>query len=403
MPWLRSTGWVRRLAPMLVLMAVIALHLAGRGKYIVLTLTVVSPLLAATLTGPRTTMVYALAALLVAGLLGIHKDLYNGGYGGGPVAQAIRLAGIAVGGVIAVVVSYDRTRREAKLREVTRVAEVAQRAILGAVPASSGGLRLAGSYESAAAEASVGGDLYEVVNSMWGTRILVGDVRGKGLDAIQIASRVLGCFRVVARNTHDPAGVVAALDEEVVEVAGPEDFVTAVFAQIDQGWLLMVNAGHPDPVLLRNGATRLIPVAVRQPPLGLGTDGAATARHRLERGDRLLFYTDGLTEARNPGSGEFFPLLPAVEAALRQASLDDCLVTLVRELRRWTASSLDDDVALLVAEVASEHEKAPGGGGAEVELQPVERRARAHNTPVGPGAGPAPGSRPGVGEATSLM
>ncbi|SBW23511.1 Stage II sporulation protein E (SpoIIE) [Candidatus Protofrankia californiensis] len=393
-----------RLAPLLVLMAVVALHLAGHGRYIVLTLTVVSPMLAAILTGPRITTVYALAALLLASLLGVRTDLYNGDYGGGPAAQAIRLAGVAVGGVIAVVASHDRTRRETKLREITRVAEVAQRAILSAVPASSGGLRLAASYESAAAEASVGGDLYEVVNSMWGTRILVGDVRGKGLDAIQIASRVLGCFRVVARNTDDPAGVVAALDGEVVEVAGPEDFVTAVFAQIDQGRLLMVNAGHPDPVLLRNGVPRLVPVAVRQPPLGLGTDGAAIARHQLERGDRLLFYTDGLTEARNPGNGEFFPLIPAVESALRQASLDDCLVTLVRELRRWTTSSLNDDVALLVAEVVSEHEDAAGGGEAEGDVSPSSARTRAHVPAAAharPGTGPVPGSRPGVSEATS--
>ncbi|WP_131770422.1 hypothetical protein [Candidatus Protofrankia californiensis] len=81
MPRLRSTGWVPRLAPLLVLMAVVALRLAGHGRYVVLTLTVVSPMLAAILIGPRITMVYALAALLLAGLLGIHTNLYNGDYG----------------------------------------------------------------------------------------------------------------------------------------------------------------------------------------------------------------------------------------------------------------------------------------------------------------------------------
>ncbi|WP_131747599.1 PP2C family protein-serine/threonine phosphatase [Frankia sp. Cppng1_Ct_nod] len=352
MPRLRAASWARPLAPLFVLAAVIVIDLFGDRRYVILALSVISPMLAAILTGPRMTTVYAVVAVAVGSLLGARNGFYTGDYAGGVAAQVIRLCGIAVGGVLAVAASHDRTRREAKLKNITHVAEVAQRAILGAVPASSGELLLAVSYESAAAEASVGGDLYEVVDSPWGTRILIGDVRGKGLDAVRIASRVMGCFRVIARRVEDPAGVMAVLDGEVMEVSGPEDFVTAVFAEIDNGCLLMVNAGHPDPVLLRDGAIRLVPVASRQPPLGFGADGMVVTRYSLRSGDRLLFYTDGLTEARHPVTGEFFPLLSATEAALRHVSLEESLSVLVRQLRRWTASSLNDDVALLAAEVA---------------------------------------------------
>ncbi len=95
----------------------------------------------------------------------------------------------------------------------------------------------------------------------------------------------------------------------------------------------------------------MLPVTIRQPPLGLGAGDVDITRVVLQAGDRLLLYTDGLTEARNPSTGEFLPLLPTARAAFTNVSLDTSLTALVHALRKWTSSSLNDDVAILAAEV----------------------------------------------------
>ncbi|WP_261569009.1 PP2C family protein-serine/threonine phosphatase [Frankia gtarii] len=345
--------WFTALLPLLMLAGVAALELSNR-EWTVLELAVLSPMLAATFGGPRLTALYGVLAIGVGVMLGIFDHLF-GQSDGGPTAQAVRLGGVAVGGVLAVLVSRYNTRRETKLQNVTRVAEVAQQSILAAVPSSSGGLRFAVRYESAAAEARIGGDLYEVVDTAWGTRLLVGDVRGKGLDAVRIASRVLGCFRFVGRQAEDLPMVLAGLDAEVAEVCGLDDFVTAVVGQVDGRRLRLVNAGHPDPVLVREGQASLLDVATRLPPLGLLADTKDTAGNTVEvalrPGDRLLLYTDGITEARDPATGRFFPLLPAAQAALSRGTLEEAVADLVDRLRAWTRSTLNDDVALLVAEL----------------------------------------------------
>lgn len=337
-------------APLAMLGVVVGVQ-STSDHWTILELTVLSPLLAATLAGPALTTVYVVVALLACVLMGLQDGLFAGNEGG-LAAQLVRLTGVAVGGVMAVLVSRYNTRRETKLQNVTRVAEMAQRAILSCVPVLSGQLRLAVRYESAAAEAMVGGDLYEVVDSPWGTRLLIGDVRGKGLDAVGIASRVLGCFRVVARLRPDLGAVLIDLDREVAEISGLDDFVTAVVVQIRGDRMDMVNAGHPDPILVRRTSARPLTAVSRRPPLGLLIGGADSTSIVIEPGDRVLLYTDGIAEARHPGSGEFFPLVPAVGAALaRPATLDNCLGDLVARVREWTGSALTDDVALLVAEV----------------------------------------------------
>ncbi|WP_235826095.1 PP2C family protein-serine/threonine phosphatase [Candidatus Frankia alpina] len=349
----RPGRWFTALLPLLMLAGVAALELSNR-EWTVLELAVLSPMLAATFGGPRLTALYGVLAVGVGVMLGLYDHLF-GQSDGGPTAQAVRLGGVAVGGVLAVLVSRYNTRRETKLQNVTRVAEVAQQSILAAVPSSSGGLHFAVRYESAAAEARIGGDLYEVVDTAWGTRLLVGDVRGKGLDAVRIASRVLGCFRFIGRQAEDLPTVLAGLDAEVAEICGLDDFVTAVVGQVDGRRLWLANAGHPDPVLVRGGQASLLGVATRLPPLGLLADTKDTVGNTVEvalrPGDRLLLYTDGITEARDPTTGRFFPLLPAAQAALSRGTPEEAVADLVGRLRAWTRSTLNDDVALLVAEL----------------------------------------------------
>jgi len=363
----RRVRWGAILLPALPLLAVILLEL-GHRTWTIRELVVVSPMVAATLAGPYLTAVYAALAVGLAAGIGWYDNLDTAAAGGW-TAQLVRLGGVAIGGIMAILASRYNAGRETTLANVRRVAETAQRAILTDVPPTSRhGLRLAVRYESAAAEASVGGDLYDVVDGPRGMRIMVGDARGKGLDAVRLASRVLGCFRVVARGRERLGEIVPDLDAEVASVGGLDDFVTAVVAELTGRRLTLVNAGHPDPVLWRRGRARLLAPADRQPPLGLGAGSegpdAGLVTVALESGDRLLFYTDGIAEARERRTRRFFPLLPAVERALNTGnapdtgsrpdtgnSLDAALAALAHEVRDWTGSGLGDDVALLAVEV----------------------------------------------------
>jgi serine phosphatase RsbU (regulator of sigma subunit) len=234
-----------------------------------------------------------------------------------------------------------------RLAEVSRVAEAAQLAILAPPPARLGPVSLAARYASAAAEALVGGDLYEVVQRPQSVRLLIGDVRGKGLSAVRTATIVLGEFRAVAADVDDLGDLAAQIDRRVRSYLGDEDFVTALIAEItDDGGFAVACCGHPAPLLVADGAVRLLEV---EPclPLGLGAAPQVTTG-RLRPGDRLLMYTDGIIEARD-ASGRFVDLMQ-IAASVADSSLDSALDRVLEALHRATGPELGDDLALLIAE-----------------------------------------------------
>jgi serine phosphatase RsbU (regulator of sigma subunit) len=242
----------------------------------------------------------------------------------------------------------ERFREQSgRLAMVTRVADAAQRAILAPPPARLGSLLLAARYVSAAAEARVGGDLYEVVERPGAVRLLIGDVRGKGLAAVRTATIVLGEFRAAAVDIGDLAHVAEHIDRRIRPYLGDEDFVTALLAEInDDGRFSIVCCGHP-PALLASGGQIAELELEHALPLGLGT--TPEVKHgRLSPGDRLLLYTDGVIESRSP-QGQFIDLAQITESMLHgelSASLDATLAA----LRRAIGSEPADDIALLAAE-----------------------------------------------------
>lgn len=237
-----------------------------------------------------------------------------------------------------------------RLAEVSRVAEAAQRAILAPPPDRLGGYRLAARYVSAAAEAHVGGDLYEAVQHGEAVRLLVGDVRGKGLGAVRTATVVLGEFRAAAADVEDLSEVPVLLDRRITAHLGPEDFVTAVVVELrPDGSFSMLTCGHPSPVVLRRSGEVEEVACAPSPPLGLGAAPTATSG-RLEPGDRVLLFTDGLVEARTPDRGfvDTSEVLDAMEGSPFDRALDDALA----RLSSLIGQDLGDDLALLLAELS---------------------------------------------------
>ncbi|NHC46712.1 serine/threonine-protein phosphatase [Motilibacter sp. K478] len=338
--------------------AVIGLELATSSKAVVLALVVVAPLLASSLVGPVSTLAYAVASLGVGAALGAWSHQYTDGRLGD---QITRLATILVGGALAVGAARARVRREARLARVLRIAAVAQQTILPPVPERLGPLRLAASYDSAQEEASIGGDVYAAVDTPHGQRLLIADVRGHGLDAVRLASTVLGAFRERADERASLTELATDLDRAVSRAADAEDFVTAVLLQVSGAELQVANAGHPDPLLLRDGVAVPLPPSGPTPPLGIGAR-PRPVRVRLEEGDRLLLHTDGVTEARRPSDAAFFPLSRLVAPCLGSGTLEQGLAGLRAALIEWAGGSLSDDVTLLAVEFTGDASRRASDG-----------------------------------------
>jgi hypothetical protein len=152
-------------------------------------------------------------------------------------------------------------RKDQQIANVISVAEAAQRAVLRPLPTRLGPVELGVVYLAAAPDAKVGGDLYDVTITPHGIRLIVGDVRGKGLGAVEVAADVLGMYREVAHEVHTLAELARRLDAGLARRWGQhEEFVTAVLAEIDPnaGRLTIYSCGHPPPILISDdGVTAL--------------------------------------------------------------------------------------------------------------------------------------------------
>ncbi|MFF2777232.1 PP2C family protein-serine/threonine phosphatase [Streptomyces sp. NPDC058052] len=263
-------------------------------------------------------------------------------------------------------VSSVRTRYERDLAEVTAVADVVQRVVLRPLPPRLGRVELHLLYVAAAAKARIGGDFYEAVQIPGAVRIMLGDVQGKGLGAVETASVLLGAFRSTAYDAPDLAALADRLDEGLARYAAwdpesdaSERFATVVLVELpDRGdTARLLNCGHPAPLLQRGTAVTTVDVA--DPSLPLNLAGLADSRHHVEEfpfgpGDRLLLYTDGVSETRDR-AGVFYPL----EERARQWSdtpSGQIPELLHRDLAAYGAGGLDDDVAALLVARTGEAE-----------------------------------------------
>ena len=306
----------------------------------------VGPLLASLVLRPRITA--ALAGWAV--LLGLGLIMNQPGPPGSRVSHLSVLVLLAA---FAVVNGTLRTAAQRRLSQVRAVARVAQSALLREVPATVAAGRMASRYVSAAAEARVGGDLLEVVSQGGRPRWLIGDTRGKGLPAVRLASVAMTSFRdACAQPGLSLPEIARAVDRSVTRAAGDEDFVTALFAEFDpRGWLELVTCGHPPPLrLTADGDLQALNPSAYATPLGL-RPGAQASTFTVSPGDRLVFYTDGLLEARDR-AGRFFRLEDCLDT-LRRPDLDAAAQELLDRLVAHTGRRLDDDVAILLFEVAA--------------------------------------------------
>ncbi|MFI5495380.1 PP2C family protein-serine/threonine phosphatase [Actinoplanes sp. NPDC051859] len=329
-------------AALVLLVAVSGLELANGTEAHFVGLFAAVPFLAAV-------FAYWRAVLAVGGLATVAGLVFATADGTFGSIGMINVLGLLLATGIAATVATIRQRQATRIAELLKLAAVAQQAVLRPLGPQVGALAVAGRYISASAAADIGGDLYEALDTPYGVRVLIGDVRGKGLDAVRLASIVLGSYRHVAYERADLRAIVTDLDRAVARSVGDEDFVTAALVEERGGTLTIVNCGHPAPLLLRRG--RVIPLEPPAPAPPLGFMPVAQPRvERLEPGDRLLLFTDGLGEARR--DGEFFPTADRAWRLLGHGTVGDGLASLETALVDWVHGQLDDDIALVLLEYA---------------------------------------------------
>ncbi|MFC9324525.1 PP2C family protein-serine/threonine phosphatase [Kitasatospora sp. NPDC057015] len=312
-------GWWRpgralHAVPLALIVAITVVDILAPPEIHLGPLLIVAPALAASFSGARATAVVAALAVAAQVLIGTLRD---GLTTANHLAQVAALIGVSA---FIVVLRALRDRHEEELHQVRSVSEAAQRVLLRPLPARIGPLRLASFYLAAEAEAQIGGDLYAVARTSTGTRLLVGDVRGKGLASLSDAALLLGAFRAAAHQHSDLPALAAHLDASVRwDFAHPADggdpgesFITAVLLDLpdDGGDVLMVDCGHPPPLLLHRGAVTALASSEPAPPLGLGDlapDGYRVGSFPFAPGDSLVVYTDGVIEARD-AERNFYPL-----------------------------------------------------------------------------------------------
>lgn len=311
----------------------------------------VAPALTASFAGPvMTGVVGGLAVVADVVIAFLHGGI-------GTLNHQVQIITLLVVSSFVVVFRYLLERHQRQLKQVRSVSEVAQRVILRPLPERIGPLQISSMYLAAAEEARIGGDLYAAARTLGSTRLLIGDVRGKGLASVSEAALLLCAFREASHRhstlprlvTHLEASVCRNLAELTETNADTSEcFVTASVVDIPDAdpVVHVIDCGHPPPLLLRGDKVLTLEPDDMAPPLGLGE--LATGEHRagtfaFEPGDILLLYTDGVIECRDR-NGMFYPL---AERLCLWAGEDP--VALIERLRddllRHAGGRLDDDAA----------------------------------------------------------
>ncbi|MGW5942536.1 PP2C family protein-serine/threonine phosphatase [Streptomyces celluloflavus] len=391
----RELAQVLVLIPLGLIVAVCAVDVLAPPDIHLGPLLVAAPALTAAFAGPFLTAgigVLAAAALLFIGTLRNELITEN--------LQA-QIAALVIVSALVVLFTALRDRDERRLTQSRSVAAVAQQVLLRPLPRRSADLEIATLYLAAEEEAEMGGDLFAAARTTRSTRLIIGDVRGKGLPAYSHAALILGAFHAAAHRQATLPNLARHLDGAIrwdgaqwhtapepapapgpthvsapapdIDIGAGNDAYTDIGAgtgtetgfDLDTGSdetfatvsLLdipdhrpvfhTITCGHPPALLLRDGrATTLHPKRISL-PIGLGgLPGAPdyeVEAFPFEAGDLLLLYTDGVIEARDR-NGTFYPLAERA-AAWSASSPKHALRRLREDLLAHTHGRLGDDAA----------------------------------------------------------
>jgi hypothetical protein len=201
----------------------------------------------------------------------------------------------------------------------------------------------------------VGGDAYDYAVDNDLARITILDAVGHDLNAALTSCLTLSAIRAARVSGAGLPDAAAAADRALTNQFDDLRYATGILAELDLqlGQLRVVNAGHPQPVVLRSGRSVAVLDGGRRLPLGLIGPTDDPVEYSLEPGDLLLFYTDGITEARDE-DGQLFGLERLIELAERQTADGHPAPEIARGISHavmeYQNGQLHDDATVLLVE-----------------------------------------------------
>jgi phosphoserine phosphatase RsbU/P len=223
-----------------------------------------------------------------------------------------------------------------------------QRGLLPTVVPRVGGIDLAVAWQPME---DVGGDCFDTLTFARSVGISIADIAGKGLPAALLMSNLQAAVRAFAQESAAPSSVCASVNRLLCRNMASGRFATFCYARIepDTRQVVYSNAGHNPPLLVR-GDGGIAPLARGGMVLGIFPDNVYDqAVLAVAPGDRLVFYTDGITEARNPEGDEYGEeRLTAAAIASRAQPVESMKESLMADVRSFADGKFDDDATLIV-------------------------------------------------------
>jgi phosphoserine phosphatase RsbU/P len=242
----------------------------------------------------------------------------------------------------------ERRRDRTQQREFEE-AKLIQRGLLPTRVPRIAGIDLAVAWQPAN---GVGGDCFDTLAFGNGLGVSIADIAGKGLPAALLMSNLQAAVRAFAQETAAPASICSSVNRLLCRNMASGRFATFCYARVDPAGhrIVYANAGHNPPLLVRsNGSIERLSEGGMV--LGVFPDNHyEQAELALGSGDRLLFYTDGITEARNSAGDEYEEeRLAAAALASRTLPAEAMKDALLDDVNRFSGGRFDDDATLIVA------------------------------------------------------
>lgn len=295
-------------------------------------------------TDPTVVLVPLVEGTAQIGVLALHVDVWDG-----RARQLLDL--ITAIFVWAWVVKGRYTDLSARARRSEPLSPAAEVLwdLLPPLACSTGQIALSGILEPAY---DIGGDSFDYAVGDSHVAFTIVDATGHGMPAVLMSASAINSLRSSRRAQASLAEAYESADRSISNQFGDSYYVTGVIGDLDldTGTLTWINAGHVLPMLVRNGTFAGLLRCQPSMPFGLGGRVVEIADQALQAGDRVLFYTDGITEARSPG-GEFFGLERLADLLVRAALEDLPAEATVRHLADnilQFSDDLRDDATMLL-------------------------------------------------------
>ena len=232
------------------------------------------------------------------------------------------------------------------------IAETLQKALFSPAPEVVSGIKMASAYHSAYIGALVGGDFFDVFTVSPGLIcVAIGDVSGKGVEASVHTALAKYSLRSYAYEDPNPSYVLERLNSAVYCQTALDIFITLFYGllNVSEGTFSFANAGHMPPFYMANQSHVVSALTVVGIPLGILPE-TRYEQHTIDfkSGDRILLYTDGVTDARN-GKG-FYGMDNLMEFFRNRKSEppNELITHLTETLEDWSGEHLRDDIAMLL-------------------------------------------------------